>query len=232
MNAKSVIIFFLLVVLLTACNLTSSNPLNKSATLPTIPPTSLPFANSLPAESAPTPILTPQNIAPSSTQQRILDRAAGVIAAIKNQDMAILSGYVHPVEGLRFSPYAFVSDTNQVFSVDQVASMMADSKVYTWGQYSGSGEPIDLGFPAYYSQFLYDVDFANAPEMSLNHRLGASTSMDNIFEYYQNSMFVEFYFPGFDAQYEGLDWRSLRLVFAEYNGTWYLVGIIHDQWTT
>ncbi|OGO13333.1 MAG: hypothetical protein A2032_04355 [Chloroflexi bacterium RBG_19FT_COMBO_49_13] len=232
MNVKSTIIFFLLAGLLTACNLTSPNPINDSATLPTIPPTSLPFANSLPAELPPIPILTPQATPPLSIQQGILDRAAGVIAAIKHQDMAILSGYVHPVDGLRFSPYAFVSDTNQVFSADQVASLMADSKVYPWGQYSGSGEPIDLGFPAYYSQFIYDVDFANAPEMSLNHRLGVSTSMDNIFEFYQSSMFVESYFPGFDAQYEGLDWRSLRLVFAEYNGTWYLVGIIHDQWTT
>jgi len=42
---------------------------------------------------------------------------------------------------------------------------------------------------------------------------------------------VEYHFPGIDPQYGGLDWRSLRLVFQQSGGEWYLVGIIHDQWT-
>jgi hypothetical protein len=28
-----------------------------------------------------------------------------------------------------------------------------------------------------------------------------------------------------------MDWQSLRLVFEETAGNWYLVGIVHDQWT-
>jgi hypothetical protein len=44
-------------------------------------------------------------------------------------------------------------------------------------------------------------------------------------------MIVEYYFPGFDPQYGGMDWRSLRLVFSDHGGTWYLAGIIHDEWT-
>jgi len=155
-----------------------------------------------------------------------------VIAALKDKDMTALSGFIHPQLGLRFSPYAFVRDTDQVFTVDKIAGLLADNTVYTWGDYSGSGAPINLTFTDYYSEFVYDVDFANAPEMSLNHHLGVSTSMDNIFVFYQSSMFVEFYFPGFDPQFEGMDWRSLRLVFMKDNNTWCLVGIIHDQWTT
>ena len=146
--------------------------------------------------------------------------------------MAALAGYVHPKLGLRFSPYAAVKDTDQVFPAETIYSLWADKRLYTWGNFYGSGEPIDLSFPDYYSSFVYDVDFANAPQMALNHRLGVGTTMDNIFEYYQGSMFVEYYFPGFDPQYEGLDWRSLRLVFMQEGGSWYLVGIIHDQWTT
>jgi hypothetical protein len=45
-------------------------------------------------------------------------------------------------------------------------------------------------------------------------------------------MVVEYYFPGFDPQYEGMDWRSLRLIFLQDNDVWYLAGIVHDQWTT
>ena len=45
------------------------------------------------------------------------------------------------------------------------------------------------------------------------------------------AMVVEYHFPGFDPQYGGLDWASLRLVFQEFEGRWVLVGIIHDEWT-
>jgi hypothetical protein len=142
-----------------------------------------------------------------------------------------LSTLVHPVDGLRFTPYAYIQDTDQVFTADKVANLMADSSVYQWGNYAGSGEPIMLSFPAYYAKFIYDVDFANAPQVSLNHRLSNGNSIDNSSEYYPGSMIVEYYYPGFDPDYVGMDWRSLRLVFTQYAGSWYLSGLIHDEWT-
>ena len=39
-------------------------------------------------------------------------------------------------------------------------------------------------------------------------------------------------FPGFDPQYEGMDWSSLRLVIEKYNSEWRLVDLIHGEWTT
>ena len=81
--------------------------------------------------------------------------------------------------------------------------------------YAGSGEPIQLSFPDYYAKFVYDVDYANAPQVSLNHRLSTGNSIDNSAEFYPGAMVVEYYFPGFDPQYGGMDWRSLRLIFSE-----------------
>jgi hypothetical protein len=48
---------------------------------------------------------------------------------------------------------------------------------------------------------------------------------------YRGDSYSEFYFPGFDPKYDGMDWRALRLVFKKENEKLYLVGIIHDQWT-
>jgi hypothetical protein len=42
---------------------------------------------------------------------------------------------------------------------------------------------------------------------------------------------VEYHFSGFDKKFEGMDWASLKLVFENSNNEWYLVGIVHDQWT-
>ena len=150
MNARSAVLFFLLVSLLTACNLTTPNQGTNSPSISVTPTIFLPFPTSIPTSAPPAVTIIPSSATPSPTDQTVLRRAGEVVLNLKNQDFIALSDYVHPVEGLRFSPYAFVRDTDQIFSADQVAGLPADSKVYTWGQFSGSGESIDLSFPEYF----------------------------------------------------------------------------------
>jgi hypothetical protein len=146
--------------------------------------------------------------------------------------MEALADLVHPSRGVRFSPYAYVQDTHQVFTAGEVRGLLQDPTAYVWGVYDGSGEPIRATFAEYYEEFVYDVDFADAPEVSYNRRLGGhGGTIDNAREFYPGSTVVEYHIPGVDPQYEGLDWRSLRLVFQQQDGSWYLVGIIHDEWT-
>jgi hypothetical protein len=159
-------------------------------------------------------------------------RATDVLTAIKNYDMKKLAGAVHPDKGVRFSPYAHVDvDRNLVFTAEEVKKLAADSTPYLWGYYDGSGEPITLKFSDYRKKFIYDVDFINAEQVGYNKTLGLGNSVNNSFEVYKNSIIVEYHFSGFDPEYAGMDWRSLRLVFEKKNNIWYLVGIIHDQWT-
>ena len=233
MAAKWKFILILLASTLVGCSI-ASREIGPTTTPPEIPTLEFSQPSSIPT-AFPTVNLTqsivPQPSQTASDQQMVLDQAFGVISALKGKDMTRLAQYIHPQMGVRFSPYATVKDTDQEFTAEEVAGLMDDPTVYLWGHYDGSGEPINLTFADYYAKFVYDADFANAPQVALNHRLGTGNSIDNIFEYYQNSMVVEFYFPGFDPQYAGMDWRSLRLVFMQDNGTWYLVGIVHDQWT-
>lgn len=234
MSAKFVYITIILASLLTNCSLAS--PKISPTTTPTSAPTLESIQPLAPLSVVPYPPPASSSI-PSSTSQlsanlAVLNRAADIILALKNRDMTTLANYVHPQMGLRLSPYASIRETDRLFQSNKVAALFTDRTVYTWGFFSGSGAPINLDFAGYYSQFIYDVDFANAPQMALNHRLGESTSIDNSHDFYPGEAIIEFYFPGFDPQYENMDWRSLRLVFSELNGAWYLVGIIHDQWTT
>jgi len=162
----------------------------------------------------------------------IRDRSAEVLAAIKAKDMETLAQAVHPDKGVRFSPYAYVNtETNLVFTSDQIRKLPSDEKVYVWGSYDGSGEPIELSFADYYNKFVYDKDFLHAEEIGYNKILGKGNSLINISEVYPEAKFVEYHFPGFEPKYEGMDWKSLRLVFEKKASVWYLVGIIHDQWT-
>ncbi|MGB4440375.1 MAG: hypothetical protein WBJ13_14380, partial [Sedimentibacter sp.] len=61
--------------------------------------------------------------------------------------------------------------------------------------------------------------------------LSSGNMAENQYEVYENAIVVEYYFPGFNPDFGGADWKSLRLVFEEYEGAWKLVGIIHNQWT-
>jgi len=233
MANKSILILILLASLLAGCGITgrevgpTATPA-EFATLEFSQPTTLPI--SPPTQNQPPSIIATPMQTPS-VQQTILDQAFVIINLLKNSDMQELSLHVRPQMGLRFSPYATVKDSDQVFSPDQVAGLMTDPTVYLWGNYDGSGEPINLNFADYYAKFVYDEDFFNAPQIALNHRLGTGNSIDNASVYYPGSMVVEFYFPGFDPQYTGMDWLSLRLVFMQQGYDWFLVGIIHDQWT-
>lgn len=233
MLIKSILTVILLASLLAGCNPAALN--TEPAEFP-IATTTLEFVQSTPSQTVPAAppisIYTVTPATPPSASQAVLDLAAGVVGALKNKDMSALSAYVHPQLGLRFSPYAAVKDTDLVFPADEVAGLLNDDTLYNWGGYFSTGNPIELTFADYFSQFVYDVDFAVAPEISLNHRLGESTTLDNSHDFYPEAMIVEYHFPSFNPQYEGMDWRSLRLVFQQEKDTWSLVGIIHDQWTT
>lgn len=165
-------------------------------------------------------------------KQIIQRRAAEVLADIKAKDWEKLSPLVQPDKGVRFSPYGHVNtDTDLVFSAAQIQNMASDGTKYKWGSFDGSGEPIELDFDGYYKRFIYDHDFMNAKETGYNKVIGKGNTLINSFEVYPGSIMVEYHFPGFDPQYSGMDWSSLRLIFEKKDAVWYLVGIIHDQWT-
>lgn len=162
----------------------------------------------------------------------LLATTVDVLELLKEKDMEGLSNYVHPDKGLRFSPYGYIDVENHlVFSAEEVAGLADDDSGYTWGAYDGSGEPIKLTFDEYYDQFIFDEDFTNPQLIGNNVRVGQGNTVNNIGEVYPEARFIELHFQEIDPKYEGMDWRSLRLVFEELDGQWYLVAIIHDQWT-
>ena len=168
----------------------------------------------------------------SNLQSSVLLTSLEVVQLLSDGDMAGVSTYVHPTEGVRFSPYDNVDiSSDLVFTQTQVVGLMNDAQVYTWGDYDGSGEPINLNFADYFQEFVYDEDYQNPNMIGNNVLFGQGNIINNISDVYPNCMFVDFHFTGFDPQYEGMDWSSLRLIFEEDNGTWYLVGIVHGQWT-
>ncbi len=167
------------------------------------------------------------------TQSRLsLEGTAKIIInAIASEDMETVAKYVHPEKGVRFSPYTFVEDTHLAFSADELPKLVDSEEVFNWGVFDGSGDPIELTFNGYYERFLFSSDFSKPDKMAINKVVGSGNTINNIAGFYPGSSFVEYHFSGFDEDYGGMDWVSLRLIFLDENGTWYLVGLVNDQWT-
>jgi hypothetical protein len=168
----------------------------------------------------------------TTQQSEVLPLAEAAIQALKAKDMDKLAELTSPGSGLRFSPYSFVRPEDLAFSPEQLKGLLKDPTVYVWGTFDGSGEPIQMTFAEYYERFVYSKDFASAEQIGLNERLGQGNTIDNSQEFYPEAVVVEYHLPGENPDYGGMDWQSLRLVFQQQEGQWYLVGIIHDEWTT
>lgn len=159
--------------------------------------------------------------------------AKKIVQLLKEKNMENLSEYIHPSKGVRFSPYGYINEEqDRIMNSKQIVGAMEDQTTYLWGYFDGSGEPINMTFEEYFNRFVYDEDYLDAEKVAVNERIGQGNSIDNSKEVYPEGTVVEFHFPGFEEKYEGMDWRSLRLVMEKVEDNWFLIGIIHDEWTT
>ncbi len=139
---------------------------------------------------------------------------------------------MHPEKELRLSPYAYV-DINKdlTFSFSEFKESFSTSMKHNFGTYDGSGEPIKLTLFEYYERFIYDEDYVASHVIGNNQTIGQGNTLNNIKQEYPEASFIEFHFTGFEPEFEGLDWKSLILVFEFFEGQWHLVGIVHNEWT-
>lgn len=192
-----------------------------------------PSSTTQPAEeqpAKPTEENQPSETSPDQ-QAELEDISQQVVEILRERDLKSLTQWIDPEQGLRFSPYPHINpDTDLVFKAEDVPSFK-DSTKRKWGAADGSGDPIELTFRDYYDKFVYNHDFADAPNVSVNKIMGAGNIIFSAAEVYPNASYIEFHFPGFDKKSEGMDWQSLILVFVPSNQDWKLAAVVHGQWT-
>ena len=179
------------------------------------------------AESAPSP--SPIDLEDSA---RLLERADDVLELLKEEDYPTLSQLIHPEKGVTFTPYSTVSaDYDRTLSPEEISALPYDDSLYVWGVADGSGAPIYVTSMDYFQRYVYNADFTQAPNVGVDTVMMSGNALENIALAYPEGRFVDYCFPGIDPQLEGFDWCSLKLVFEPWQGDWYLVGIVHSEWT-
>jgi hypothetical protein len=134
-------------------------------------------------------------------------------------------------EGISISPYG-LADTakTKMLSRTQFLALLNGHKKMFWGYADGSGDSILLTIPEYFKKYVYDVPFVKAEQTSINKVIDPDAANSKVPSVYAGNTFVQFYFPGFNKKYEGMDWKSLLLVFKQQESKYYLVAIVHNQW--
>ncbi len=160
----------------------------------------------------------------------LMELTKEILTIFKTQQYNKLDTFIHPTEGIRFSPYATVEESDKKFTKESFDKLVTSSKnkKLTWGSYDGSGDPIVLTPNEYFKKFVYDRNFVKPEKAGVNELIGTGNSINNIKSFYRDADFTESHFTGGKSE---MDWKSVRLVFKEVNGKYYLVGIVHDQWT-
>jgi hypothetical protein len=200
-------------------------------------PTTAATADSTTAQSA-NPVLmdTPASPKPLTADSVEVTRlAAELMQLAANKNYPIIAGYVHPIQGVRFSPYPYIDTTeHKHFTADAFhlqTEENAKQKVF-WGTTDPLSEPIKRTVEGYFKEFGYDHDYLQKGKSAFDEALGGSNIIDNSGEVYPGSHFVEYYFGGDDPENEPFQWGSIRLVFQNHEGKYYLVAWIHNAWAT
>ena len=153
-----------------------------------------------------------------------------ILSTLKAKDYTRFSSYIHPEKGVRFSMYAYIQpNQDKRFTRQEFIKYASTNIKFTWGEKDGSGDKLVLSIKDYFNNWVFNRDFTKG-EYQLNTFKGSGNSLNNLQETYPGFNFTENFLPG-SEQYSGMDWNSLRLVFEELHGTYYLVAVINDEWT-
>jgi hypothetical protein len=175
--------------------------------------------------------VTSDNLAKNATTDA--ETFAGLLVQVlRDHNMKELSGYVCVDKGLSFSPYAYIDRKRVNIQSSDLVSLWQDDPMLNWGDYDGSGEPINLKFRTYFRTFVYSVDYAGTKQIAVNKRIAGGNTVDNIRSVFPDASIVEYHVQGVKPEYQGMDWRSLLLVLEKNRqGSFCLVAIVNDQWT-
>ncbi|MEN4759921.1 hypothetical protein ABEG63_06230 [Chryseobacterium sp. C39-AII1] len=153
-----------------------------------------------------------------------------VVQSLKDKDYKRFADFIHPEKGVRFSMYAFVDpkEDKQLSKADFI-KYQPTKMLFTWGAMDGSGDPYKATINDYLTKWVYSKDFVTG-QVSFNEFQGKGNSLNNLKQIYPKADFTENFIKGFEANSE-MDWKCLRFVFEEFEGKYYLVAVINDQWT-
>ncbi len=135
-----------------------------------------------------------------------------------------------------FMPAPSVGHDSAVYLGLEAWSMIEEYETeLVWGGYNeGKGDAIELTPMDYFDAYITSHDFTSAPEKMVKSYEDVAEG----FAFWKNDInggdyFVEYHYPGFKEEFEGMDYQTLYMIFTydEENEKYLLTGIANEYWT-
>ncbi|ACU08208.1 hypothetical protein FIC_01765 [Flavobacteriaceae bacterium 3519-10] len=163
-------------------------------------------------------------------QDSLRNISKDVLNTLKLKDYQRFATFIHPQKGVRFSMYGFVrTETDKHFSRAEFLNYINTPTRFTWGEKDGSGDQYVISLKDYFENWVFKRDYTQS-DIYLNEFKGTGNSLNNLQQIYPNADFTENYIAG-SEKYAFMDWNALRLVFEKFEGKYFLIAVVNDQWT-
>jgi Domain of unknown function (DUF4377) len=165
----------------------------------------------------------------ANVQLQTLGKA--VLEKLQSNNFGALDSFVSKDAKLLFSPYGFIDSGAQKLSVQELVQAQKDNTLINWGVADGTGDAINLTVEGFFKKYVNDKNYIMADTTKINSNVVIGNSLNNLKQAFPDAEFIEYFCKG-SAKNNEMDWGALRLVFKKENGKMYLVGVIHNQWTS
>ncbi|WP_336045980.1 hypothetical protein [Solibacillus ferritrahens] len=165
------------------------------------------------------------------TEKKLLALSEEIFSLLKDSNYEKFAEKVDQEHGVTFAFYADFGHPDgyggEYVNLSKKEISERNNTKYLWGA-DESGKEFEMSFHEYVQQFLLrkwgmsDADYSiitfNEPGENF------AGVINTIHEFYPNAKYVEYYSPG---ETEHL-FQSLRFIYQERDGEWYLIGIARD----
>lgn len=122
---------------------------------------------------------------PASTSEAstsgLLRAAARAAEALKAEDYGTLGDLVHPERGLTFTACSTVDlSTDRNFTADEIRGLTENPRQYLWGYEDGRGSPILLTMEEFVRQYIFAVDYTQAPKVGVDQVVLSGNALENV----------------------------------------------------
>lgn len=173
-------------------------------------------------------------VIPASANENVEDVktfAKGVVELISEKKWKEFSKIIHPKEGVKFSPYTYVTEEAVTLKAEQFLDLTKNKKKASWGFYEGSGDPIQLNFNEYYQEFLYKLPYAQAkPGKPNEEQTTIGSTVNNIPKAFSGEgvLTVQFFIQ--KDKEELFNSGGLTIVLKKDQEKLYVIGLVNCYW--